>query len=231
MLGFLIAHSYLALFIYVFVEEAGIPLPVPGDVSILVVSTLSNYGRVNYFGVVFFVVVATLFGSSILYWVSQRFGRPFIDHFGPKIKITPQRVEKIQNWLEKHGGPAIVIGRLTPGLRTVTSIAAGVFKVPFRTFFIYTGIAAWIWATIYYSIGKIVGKNYKNIVNIFPHQFPINIFTITLLLVAIFVILRRKKLNRDLIKPLTVVNYLKKRPILLFLLLFLLLVVLLAAIF
>jgi len=228
MLDFLIAHRYLALFLYVFIEEAGVPLPVPGDVSILAVSTLSN---VNYFGVAFFVITATLFGSSILYFVSYKFGRAFLDKFGSKIKVTPQRAEKIQKWLAKYGGPAIVIGRLTPGLRTVTSIAAGVFKVPFRTFFIYTGIAAWIWATIYYTVGKIFGENYKSIVNIFPHQFPINIFTITLLLVAIFLILRRKRLSRDLIKPLEVVAYLKKRPIFLFLLLFLLLVVLLAAIF
>ncbi len=227
MLQFLIAHRYLALFLYVFVEEAGIPLPVPGDVSILVVSTLKN---VNYIGVAFFVITATLFGSSILYFVSFKFGRPFLDKFGSKIKVTPERTERIQKWMKKYGGPAIVIGRLTPGLRTVTSIAAGIFQVSFRTFFIYTAVAAWIWATIYYTIGKIFGKNYKSIIHLFPHQFPINIFTITLFLAAIFIVLRRKTLREDLIKPVEAFNYLKKRPGFWVLLLILALIIFLAAI-
>lgn len=227
MLDFLTAHRYLALFLYVFTEEAGVPLPVPGDVSILVVSTLKN---VNYVGVSFFVITATLFGSSILYFVSYKFGRPFLDKFGSKIKVTPARTEKIQKWMEKYGGPAIVLGRLTPGLRTVTSITAGIFQMPFRTFFIYTGIAAWIWATIYFTLGKLFGKNYKNIIHLFPHQFPINIFTITIFLAAIFIVLRRKTLREDLIKPLEAYNYLKKRPILLVLVLSLIFIIFLAAI-
>jgi len=227
MLEFLTAHRYLALFLYVFIEEAGVPLPVPGDISILVVSTLKN---VNYVGVAFFVICATLFGSSILYFISYKFGRTFLDKFGPKIKVTPQRTEKIQKWMEKYGGPAIVIGRLTPGLRTVTSIAAGIFRMPFRTFLIYTGIAAWIWATIYYIIGKTFGANYKSLINIFPHQFPINILTITLFLAAIFVVLRRKKLREDIIRPLKAIKYLKKRPALLIPVLILALIIFLAAI-
>jgi len=228
MLHFLIAHRYLALFLYVFIEEAGIPLPVPGDVSILVVSSLKN---VNYFGVVFFVVTATLFGSSILYFISYKLGRPFLDKFGPKIKVTPERTQKIQKWMEKYGGPAIVVGRLIPGLRTVTSIAAGIFRMPFKTFFIFTGIAAWIWATIYYIVGKVFGHNYKSIIKIFPHQFPINIFTISLFLIAIFILIRRQKLRKDLLRPVAVFNYLKKRPIILVLVLLLVLIILLAAIF
>lgn len=227
MLEFLTAHRYLALFLYVFIEEAGVPLPVPGDISILVVSTLKN---VNYVGVAFFVICATLFGSSILYFISYKFGQPFLDKFGPKIKVTHERTEKIQKWLLKYGGPAIVIGRLTPGLRTVTSIAAGIFQVPFRTFFIYTGIAAWIWATIYYIIGKTFGANYKSLTNIFPHQFPINILTITLFLAAIFVVLRRKKLREDIIRPLRTIEYLKKRPVLLIPALILALIIFLAAV-
>ena len=228
MLHFLIVHRYLALFLYVFIEEAGIPLPVPGDVSILVVSSLEN---VNYFGVAFFVITATLFGSSILYFISYKFGRPFLDKLGSKIKVTPERTQRIQKWMEKYGGPAIVIGRLTPGLRTVTSIAAGIFRMPFKTFFIFTGIAAWIWATIYYIVGKVFGHNYKNIIKIFPHQFPINIFTITLFLVAIFILLRRKQLREDLIKPIEAVSYLKKRPVILAIIILLALIILLAAIF
>jgi len=228
MLDFLILHRYLALFLLLFVEEAGVPLPIPGDVSILVVSTLPN---VNYFGVCFFVITATLFGSSILYYISYLFGRPFLDRFGPKIRVTNQRVERFQKWLNKYGGPAIILGRLTPGLRTVTSIAAGIFEIPFRTFFVFTGIAAWIWATVYYIVGKLFGHNYKNVIHLFPHQFPINIFTITLFLVAIFLILRRKRLSRDFIKPIKFINFIKKRPILLALIAILILILILAGVF
>ena len=147
--------SYFGLFLILFIEEGGIPLLVPGDIFIATVSALP---KTNYFLIVLTVVSATLIGSTILFTVAQKIGHPLVVKFGPKVKITPQKIKKIERWFEKYGGWAIVIGRLIPGLRIVKPVVAGLFGVSYKTFWLYTAIAAFIWANIYYVLGRFFGS-------------------------------------------------------------------------
>lgn len=153
--------SYIGLFLILFIEEAGIPLPVPGDIFIATVSVLPN---ANYFLVVLTVTLATLAGSTILFTLAQKIGHPLLAKFGPKIKITPQKIKKIERWFEKYGGWAIVIGRLIPGLRIVTPIVAGLFGVSYKTFWLYTALASLIWANVYYVLGRFFGNLLEKII-------------------------------------------------------------------
>src|SRR3990167_5377641 len=98
--------SYFVLFLILLVEEGGIPLPVPGDIFIAAVSALP---KSNYFLIILTVVFATLLGSTILFTLAQKIGQPLIIKFGPKIKITPQKIKKFERWFEKYGGWAIVV--------------------------------------------------------------------------------------------------------------------------
>lgn len=147
--------SYFGLFFILLVEEAGIPLPIPGDLFIGTASALPNS---NYFLIVSTVVTATLIGSTILFTLSTKIAHPLLIKFGPKIKITPEKIKKVESWFKKYGGFAIVIGRLIPGLRIVTPIVAGLFGVSYKTFWLYTAIAAFAWANIYFVIGKFFGE-------------------------------------------------------------------------
>lgn len=148
-------YSYFALFGILFIEEAGIPLPIPGDIFIAAVAALP---KSNYFLIVATVTIATLLGSTILFTLSRKLGHLLIVKFGKYIKITPEKVKKIEKWFEVHGGKTIIIGRLIPGLRIITPLVAGTFHVSYRSFWIYTTLAAFIWANLYYLIGRIFGE-------------------------------------------------------------------------
>lgn len=154
-MDFIEKYSYLGLFVILLIEEAGIPLPIPGDLFIGAASALPNS---NYFFIVATVVTATLIGSTILFTLSSKVAHPLLVKFGPKIKITPEKIKKVEKWFEKYGGFAIVIGRLIPGLRIITPIVAGLFGVSYKTFWLYSAIAALIWGNIYYVIGKFFGE-------------------------------------------------------------------------
>lgn len=151
MIELLEQYSYFGLFLILFVEEAGVFLPIPGDFFIALVAALPNS---NYFLIIISVTLATLVGSTILFTLAHKFGRKFLKKYGHFIKITPDKIEKVEKWLEKYGGATIVIGRLIPGLRIVTPFVAGLFGISYKTFWFYTIIAALIWANIYYVIGK-----------------------------------------------------------------------------
>lgn len=155
MLELVEAYSYFGLFFILLIEEGGIPLPIPGDIFIAITAGLPNS---NYFLVISTVVSATLIGSTILFTLTKKFGHPLIVKYGKYIKITPDKTKKIEKWLERYGGWTIVIGRLIPGLRIVTPIIAGLFGVSYKTFWLYTTIAAFIWANIYFVIGKFFGE-------------------------------------------------------------------------
>lgn len=152
---FLSHYSYLGLFLIIFIEEAGVPLPVPGDIFIATIAALPN---ANYLIITSTIVIATLTGSTILFAISRKFGHSLILKFGKYLRITPEKVKRGEKWFEKYGGSAIVIGRLIPGLRIITPIVAGTFEVSYKTFWLYTIIAAFIWANLYFIIGKFFGN-------------------------------------------------------------------------
>ena len=155
MLELLEKYSYFGLFGILFAEEAGVFLPIPGDIFIAVSAALPHS---NYLLTVLTVVAATLAGSTILFSLTKKFGHRLLIKYGKYIRVTPNKIKKVEKWFEKYGGLAIVIGRLIPGLRTITPIVAGLFEVPYKTFWLYTTIAAFIWANIYYIIGKFFGE-------------------------------------------------------------------------
>ena len=147
--------SYFGLFLILFIEEGGIPLPIPGDIFI---ATVSSFPNSNYFLIVLITITATLTGSTILFTLDNKFGQKLLLNYSKYIKVTPQKIKKIETWFEKYGGWAIVIGRLIPGLRIVTPVVAGLFVVPYKTFWLYSAIAAFIWANIYYVVGRFFGS-------------------------------------------------------------------------
>ncbi len=151
------------LFLFLFLEEGGIPLPAPGDTVILLAGAQIDRGEASIPIVVLFVVLATLLGSSVLYWISRMGGMPVVLRVCQFLHIREERLDKPGAWIRRHRGVAIVFGRLTPGLRTVTTIAAGVFQVNYTAFLAYTALSATIWAVIYIFLGAAVHSFYRHV--------------------------------------------------------------------
>lgn len=136
-------------------EEGGLPFPLPGDLLIAAVAFIPNS---NYFLVIATVVVATLFGSTFLFSISRKFGMPILLKVSELLHIKKEKIGKVQGIFKKHEKVAIILGRLTPGFRTITPMVAGTFKVSYKIFWLNTIIAAFIWANIYFVIGKLFGS-------------------------------------------------------------------------
>jgi len=163
LLAFSRDHLYVALFLLLFIEEAGIPLPVPGDTIILLAGAEVSNGQASAPTVVSLVVLATLSGSSILYWVSRLGGVVVLGRLCGFARIPEERVEGVGRWLRRHTGPVVVFGRLTPGFRTITSIAAGTFGISYFPFLVYTAVSATIWAALYLVLGAVISDFYRTV--------------------------------------------------------------------
>jgi membrane protein DedA with SNARE-associated domain len=144
---------YAGLFGIVFVEEAGVPLPVPGDLFIAAAGFLAYRGEASGPAVVAIVAAATVLGASVLFTLARRGGRPLLQRYARRFGYTEERERRVERWLTRRGAAAVILGRLVPGLRIVMTVVAGALGMGRATFVAGTVVAGALWGTIWFWIG------------------------------------------------------------------------------
>jgi membrane-associated protein len=163
-LGFLDQHAEWAIFLVLLLEEAGIPLPLPGDVVVVLAGARVRQGRLSPVLAVLLLEGATLLGSSVLYWLARRGGRPLLYRYGEVLHLGPERLAKAEGFLQRHGWLAIVSGRLCPGLRILISLVAGAFAVPYRVFAPALALGASVYLLVLFGLGYVVGPEVLRVI-------------------------------------------------------------------
>ena len=147
-IGDLIAHyGYLAIFVIITLESAGLPLP--GE-TILLTSAIyaGSTGGLNIVFVVAAAAAAAILGDNLGYWVGRRWGMPLLIRYGHLIALDHGRLKLGQYLFREHGGKIVFFGRFTAMLRAYAAVLAGVNKLDARRFFIFNGLGGVAWASI-----------------------------------------------------------------------------------
>jgi membrane protein DedA with SNARE-associated domain len=156
--GFLDRHALLAAAVVVFVEEAGVPLPMlPGDLVMLVLGIRARQGRVPLWLALVVLEAATVAGAALLYALCRRFGRGFVARYGRYLHLTPARLARAERWIERHGFMAVAVARLVPGLRIASVVACGVLGVPPRVFLPGLAVGGFLYLLLYTLLGYYAG--------------------------------------------------------------------------
>ena len=154
---FLVQHGVLAAFAYLAVEESGVPIPVPGDFLMLALGVRAREGTIALWQVIAAMEAGTLLGASLLYLLARRGGRSLVERLGRFIAIGPEQLDRAEKQLQRHGAMAVVLGRLLPGLRVLTTIACGIFRVPYRVFLPAMAVGSLIYIVGYTMLGYFAG--------------------------------------------------------------------------
>ncbi len=154
---FLLQHGVLAAFVYLALEEGGVPIPVPGDFLMLALGARAREGSIVLWQVIAAMEAGTVLGSSLLYVLARRGGRGVVERYGPFIGIGPAQIDRAERQLQRHGAIAVVLGRLLPGLRVLTAIACGIFRVPYRVFLPAMSVGSLIYIVGYTMLGYFAG--------------------------------------------------------------------------
>jgi len=162
--GLIDQHGVLAAFVLILIEEAGVPVPIPGDFLMLLLGVHARQGRVPLWQALLVMEVATLFGATVLYLAASRGGRGLVYRYGRYMHLTPERLAQAERWLVRHGSLAIVAGRLTPGLRIATVITCGVLGVPPRRFLPALAVGSFLYVSLYALLGFFFGPPILSIV-------------------------------------------------------------------
>ncbi|MGH2366460.1 MAG: DedA family protein [Chloroflexota bacterium] len=125
-----LAHSYLTLFVLVLLEEAGCILPLPVESLLVVAGARLVRGQMSTGLLLGAVLPASAIGCGILYAVARVGGRRLLLRLGARLHLNDAKLNAAEARLVRLGPPAVLMGRITPGLRVPTGAAAGVFRVP-----------------------------------------------------------------------------------------------------
>jgi membrane protein DedA with SNARE-associated domain len=156
LLSFFGGHELEALFGLLTVEEAGIPLPVPGDMLVMFAGEHHRHFPTYDLSIVAISSAAVFVGSSLLYYVARQGGRSLIERISKHMHLRFSRLERLERWFRRHGPRSIVLGRLIPGLRIPTTVMAGLSDVPYRIYAPTAAVAALIWSAMYFWLGVVI---------------------------------------------------------------------------
>ncbi|HEY1420614.1 MAG TPA: DedA family protein [Candidatus Dormibacteraeota bacterium] len=177
-------YGLLAIFVTMAGESCG--LPISSEIVVPLGGALASQGRLNFILVVLVASVANLAGSLIAFYLTRRFGEPFVlSRIGRWMGLNKGHLRLAERFFRRFGLWAVFVGRLLPIVRTYISFPAGVSKIGYVRFSIATLAGAIPWNLALAFAGYKLGQHYQQVSSsISPFVIPIAIAVILLLAAA-----------------------------------------------
>ncbi|MFP3512593.1 DedA family protein [Peribacillus sp. SIMBA_075] len=148
-------YGYFA--IYGLLAIGIIGLPVPDEFMMTFVGYLSSISVLNVQGAFLVSFLGSISGMLVSYFIGKKVGKPFLRKHGKWIKMTPARLEKLENWFNKYGPWTIIIAYFIPGVRHFASYMSGMNGMGKRKYFIFAGTGAFSWCFVFTTFGYFIG--------------------------------------------------------------------------
>lgn len=118
--------------------------------------------------------VGCTLGSVITYWIGAKGGRPLLERYGKYVLIRPHEIEVADRWFSKYGEHTAFFSRLMPVVRTFISLPAGVARMHFVKFVIWTFVGSFIWCWVLTWAGYVFGDHWERVREVMrPFDIPI----------------------------------------------------------
>ncbi len=162
--------TYLLVGVMAFLETgAFVGLIAPGEFTILVGGVVAGQGQIDVVALIAIVWFCAVAGDLTSYALGRRLGREFMERHGPRVKITHERLEQVEEFFDRHGGKAILIGRFVGLVRAVAPFLAGSSHMPLRRFVPYDVVGAGLWGTLFVVLGYVFWQSFDRVSAIAKH--------------------------------------------------------------
>ena len=163
-------YGYFAIFSLIFLQEIGLPNPIPNELMLIFLGYLAFKGVLSLPILILIALSADFMGTNILYFVFYFLGEYILKHKSRWLPISRKTIGKISKQFTKGGLLKIYFLRLTPFVRGYTSVVAGLLQVKPKFFLPIAFLSALTWSGFYIVIGKMIGSHWS--------LFEKNIYTI-----------------------------------------------------
>jgi membrane protein DedA with SNARE-associated domain len=185
--------GYLGVMIAMAIESAMIPLPselILPFAGYLVWDTTQleplTKGPWNFWVIVIVATLGNTIGSAISYWIGAWGGRPFLERYGRFLLIRPHEIELAERFFERYGAATAFFSRLLPIVRTFISFPAGVARMPFGRFILYSTLGALPWSILLVWAGTQLGSRWQDIRHTLQ-PFDLGIAVVAVLAIVLFI--------------------------------------------
>jgi membrane protein DedA with SNARE-associated domain len=158
-LGALKSGGYSVIVLLMAVESSIAPLPSEVIIPPAAHLAYTNQIPLSLWGIVLAGAFGSWLGATIMYWLSRIAGRPLMMRYGKYIFIPPEKVEKAERWSAHYGSMGIFISRLLPVVRHLIGIPAGIVRMNYLKFSIYTLLGSGIWCAVLCYVGIKAGQD------------------------------------------------------------------------
>lgn len=155
------AGGYVAVAGLMAIESACIPLP--SEIIMPFSGYLVSTGQFILHWAAIAGALGNVFGSALAYAIGYFGGRPFIERYGRYLLLRKHELETADRFSARYGDLAVLISRMLPVVRTFISLPAGVARMRFWRFLIYTFIGSVPWCYLLAGVGMVLGRNWERI--------------------------------------------------------------------
>lgn len=169
------ALGYWGVAIGMAVESANIPLP--SEIILPFGGFLVSQGHLSFWGVVLAGTIGGTVGSSVSYFIGLAGGRPLVLRYGRYVGFGPEKLDLADRWFARYGEATVFLTRLLPVVRTFISLPAGISRMNFKRFVVYTFAGSLIWSIALTYVGVVLGENWHELKTWF-HRLDVVVVTL-----------------------------------------------------
>lgn len=142
--------------------------PIPSEVILTFGGFMTTYTSLTVVGVIIAATVGSVLGAVILYGIGYLINvdklEGWVDRYGKFLRLKKEDIRRADAWFDKYGYWTVLFCRMIPLIRSLISIPAGMSKMKFGLFLLFTTIGTLIWNIILVSVGAAVGGSWEKIV-------------------------------------------------------------------
>jgi len=153
-------YGYLIVFFGVMLGTMGIPFP--SAAILLAAGVLAQQGHLDLRDAILFGILGAIIGNQLGYWVGHKGGRQFVLKWGCYVKLTPERLERVERLFVRHGGKAVFAARFFSVSRVLEALVAGISRMQWSTFLLYSALGGTVWATAVVLAGYFFGQSWAS---------------------------------------------------------------------
>jgi undecaprenyl-diphosphatase len=154
------AWTYLLVGFFAFAETgAFIGLVVPGETVMLLGGAVAGQGAIDIYLLIAIAWFSAWLGDTTSFFLGRKLGRGFVLDHGPKVGISHERFEKVEDYFGRHGGKTIFIGRFISLVRAFAPFIAGSSGMQYRAFVPYSILGTGLWATAHILVGYFFSRS------------------------------------------------------------------------
>ena len=154
------AWTYLLVGVLAFAETgAGVGLVVPGETVMTLGGAVAGQGAIDVYLLIAIAWICAWAGDTTSFFLGRRLGRGFVLEHGPRVGISHERFEKVEDYFSRHGGKTIFIGRWTGLVRALAPFIAGSSGMGYRGFVPYSILGTGLWASLHILVGYFFSRS------------------------------------------------------------------------